>query len=70
MFVSDSPRPRTKSILSLLRNPYTWVIMFSLSSGSFSLGFLDPTLALHAAKLPEVFFSRNYVVIKNNYLVR
>ncbi|XP_022324412.2 MFS-type transporter SLC18B1-like isoform X2 [Crassostrea virginica] len=52
--IDDAPRPRTKSILSLLRNPYTWVILFSLSSGSFSLGFLDPTLALHAAKLPEL----------------
>ncbi|XP_062589053.1 MFS-type transporter SLC18B1-like [Saccostrea cucullata] len=52
--IDDSPRPRSKSILFLLRNPFTWVIALSLSAGSFSLAFLDPTLALHVEKLPEL----------------
>lgn len=52
--INDAPRPKKKSILYLLRNPYTWVLVLSISSDSFSLGFLDPTLALHADKLPEL----------------
>ncbi|XP_061173557.1 MFS-type transporter SLC18B1-like [Saccostrea echinata] len=52
--IDDSPRPKTKSILHLLKNPYTWVIALTISAGSFSLGFLDPTLALHVEKLPEL----------------
>ncbi|XP_061173558.1 MFS-type transporter SLC18B1-like [Saccostrea echinata] len=52
--INDSPRPKSKSILSLLRNPFSWVIALSLSAGSFSLAFLDPTLALHVKNLPEL----------------
>ncbi|XP_048735346.2 MFS-type transporter SLC18B1-like isoform X2 [Ostrea edulis] len=52
--IDDSPRTRSKSILSLLRSPFTWSIALCLISGSFSLGFLDPTLALHVDKLPEL----------------
>lgn len=52
--INDAPRPRKKSILYLLWNPFSWVLMLCISCGSFSLGFLDPTLALHAEKLPEL----------------
>ncbi|GFR87442.1 MFS-type transporter SLC18B1 [Elysia marginata] len=38
---------RQGHILSLLRSPLVWVAMFIITTGAASLGFLDPTLALH-----------------------
>ncbi|XP_056001783.1 MFS-type transporter SLC18B1-like [Ostrea edulis] len=52
--IDDTPRSGSKSMFFLLRNPFTWTITFTIASGSFAIGFLHPTLALHVAKLPEL----------------
>jgi hypothetical protein len=43
--VSDNPRPDRPSILRLLTSPLVVVTLVTIVGGSFSLGFLDPTLA-------------------------
>ncbi|KAK3752933.1 hypothetical protein RRG08_066630 [Elysia crispata] len=43
----EAPRRRQGHILSLLRSPLVWVAMFLSTAGASSLGFMDPTLALH-----------------------
>ncbi|ESO83182.1 hypothetical protein LOTGIDRAFT_236779 [Lottia gigantea] len=47
----DETRPPFKgSLLSILRSPLVMVVCFTIFCGSFSLGFLDPTLASHLEK--------------------
>ncbi|KAK7502865.1 hypothetical protein BaRGS_00005814, partial [Batillaria attramentaria] len=43
----DNPRPKRGSIFRLLTSPLVVVTTITIVSGSFSLGFLDPTLANH-----------------------
>ncbi|XP_048742491.2 MFS-type transporter SLC18B1-like [Ostrea edulis] len=50
----ETPRSGSQSMFFLLRNPFTWIISFTIASGTFTIGFLHPTLALHVAKLQEL----------------
>ncbi|KAJ8321638.1 hypothetical protein KUTeg_000109 [Tegillarca granosa] len=51
--LEDADKRYAGSILSLLRSPLAIITAFCITTGAFSLGFLDPTLANHLLKSPS-----------------